>query len=115
MNIYFIELMYIIFVDIISIQINYIFICIIYLLYLVSRKPMALFLSRWVVDITLQLSQKAKEERLHLICMPPGVAHLLQPLDDAIVNILEVMIEKKVIPCFYNKFSLLFGYLFIFI
>ena len=31
----------------------------------VGRKPSALFLSRWVVDVTLQLAQKAKEEKVH--------------------------------------------------
>ena len=61
----------------------------------VGRKPSALFLSRWVVDVTLQLAQKAKEEKVHLVCIPPGVAHLLLPLEDSIVHNLETMISKK--------------------
>ena len=31
----------------------------------VGRKPSVLFLSRWVVDVTLQLAQKAKEEKVY--------------------------------------------------
>lgn len=61
----------------------------------VGRKPSVLFLSRWVVDVTLQLAQKAKEEKVHLVCIPPGVAHLLLPLEDSIVHNLEAMVSKK--------------------
>ena len=61
----------------------------------VGRKPSVLFLSRWVVDVTLQLAQKAKEEKVHLVCIPPGVAHLVLPLEDMVVHQLEAMISKK--------------------
>ena len=45
--------------------------------------------------MTFQFSQLAREERVHLISMPVGVAHILNPLDEELASSLENSIEKK--------------------
>ena len=54
-----------------------------------------LYLSRAVNDISLQLAQLAKEERIMLVSIPPGVSHLLQPLDEEMTRHVETMIAKR--------------------
>ena len=60
-----------------------------------GHRPCVLFLSRAVGDVTFQLSQLAREERVHIISIPPGISHLLQPLDESIARNLENAILKK--------------------
>lgn len=58
-------------------------------------RPVALFLSQPVSTISMQLMNRAKEERIFLISMPPGVAHLLQPLDHSVAHNLENTLTEK--------------------
>ena len=60
-----------------------------------GHRPCALFLGRSINEVTFQLCQLAREERIHLISMPQGVAHLLQPLDDGLASDLESAIAKR--------------------
>ena len=60
-----------------------------------THRPSTLFVSRHNNDLTIQLMQLAKEERCHVICMPPTVAHMLQPLDFDLLKELATMIEKR--------------------
>ena len=61
-----------------------------------GHRPCALFLSRNISDITIQLVQLAKEEKVNLLGIPIGVAHLLQPFDDELSKHIAGMVERRI-------------------
>ncbi len=60
-----------------------------------GHRPLVLFISRPCLDISLQMFQLAKEERIIFISIPPGVSHLLQPLDDSLSTFLQACMEER--------------------
>ena len=60
-----------------------------------NHRPCVLYLSRSVGDVTFQLAQLAREERIHIVSIPPGIQHLLQPLDVNLASKIENAIIKK--------------------
>lgn len=61
-----------------------------------GNRPLVLLISQPCVNISLQMYQLAKEERVIFISIPSGVSHLLQPLDDELGSYIENCLSKKV-------------------
>ena len=49
--------------------------------HLLSKGPVVLFVDGHQSHISLQLVKTAKENGIHLYCLPPHTTHILQPLD----------------------------------
>ena len=49
--------------------------------HLVSTGPVVLFLDGHHSHMSLELITSAKKENIHLLCLPPHLTHILQPLD----------------------------------
>ena len=49
-----------------------------------GHRPCVLLVSRPVNEITYQLSQLGREEKIVLVGIPQAVRHLLQPIDDGL-------------------------------
>ena len=59
------------------------------------QRPIVLLVDRTVCEVTFQLIQIAREEKVNIISVPPPVSHLLHPIDDDIGKNIENQVTKR--------------------
>ena len=75
----------------------------IFIKYIVSQRPVVLFIDGHSTHITLDVIDLCREKEIILFCLPPHTTHALQPLDVAVFKGLKTQFSKSVGALAFSK------------
>lgn len=60
-----------------------------------TKRPVVLFVSQPINNISVRLMQMSTDNDVSLVCIPHGISHLIQPLNDSILREIDETVGKR--------------------